>query len=330
VTTRRAFIGALAGGLVAAPLAAESQQARKVWRIGVLWSSSPSLVAPTRVALRQGLRDLGYVEGQNCVFEDRYAEDKPDRLRPLMAELVRLRVDVIVTQGTIAARAAKEGTSTIPVVMTFVSDPVDAGLIGSFARPGGNLTGITNVGSELSSKRLELLKVALPKLSRVAVLWDSTGPSGPADYGRRATEEAGRSLGLALQVLAIQGPEDFPRAFDAAVNGRAEALLVLPSPILAWHVKSLVDLAAKRRLPAMYQWREFVEAGGLMAYGPNRVDQFGRAAIYVDKILKGAKPGDLPVERPTKFEFVVNLKTAKALGLTIPPSLLGRADELIQ
>jgi putative ABC transport system substrate-binding protein len=328
---RRAFMAMMAGGLLAAPRAAGAQKAGKVWKIGVLWTSSPSLVSPAQAALRQGRRELGYVEGQNIAVEDRYAENNPERLRELAAELVRLRADVIVTQGTPAAKAAKEATRTVPIVMTLVGDPVGMGLISSFARPGGNVTGLSNIASELNSKRLALLKEAVPKLSRLAVLWDSTGSAPQGDpYGRRATEEAGRSLGLAVQILTVRGPGDFPSAFGAASKEHAEALLVLPSRILAWNVKPLVELAEKHQMPTMYQTREFVDAGGLMAYGASSVPLFARAAFFVDKILKGAKPADLPIEQPTKFELVINLKTAKALGLTIPPSLLQRADQVIE
>ncbi len=329
--TRRTFLCGLILGTLSVPLAADAQQVGKVWRIGILWASSPSRLSGAYAALGQGLREFGYVEGQNIVVENRYAEDRVERLHDLVVELVRLRADVIVTQGTPAAQAAKDATRTIPIVMTVVGDPVGTGLISSLARPGGNITGVTNIAAELSSKRLELLKEALPRVSRVAVLWDSTGPAPPTDpFGRRATEEAARSLRLTLQTLAVRGPNDFPGAFEAAVEGRAEALVVLPSPILVSYIKPLVELAVKHRLPAMYQVKEFVEAGGLMSYGPSLRDHFRRAAAYVDKILKGAKPADLPIEQPTKFELIINLKTAKALGLTIPPSLLLRADQVIE
>jgi putative ABC transport system substrate-binding protein len=329
MTTRRVFLGALTAGLVTPP-AAHAQGPRKIWRVGILWTTSPPLVASARAGLLAALRDLGYVEGRNVAFEDRYAEDRPERLPKLVAEFLRLPVDVIVTQGTPAAQAAKEATRSIPVVMTLVANPVGIGLVASLAHPGGNVTGLTNIGGELSAKRLELLKDALPKLSRVAVLWDSSGPADADRYGRLATERSAQTLGLTLQLVSIQRTEELPRAFEAASHGRAEALLVLPSPILAWNIKPLVELAAKHRLPTIYQWRAFAEVGGLMSYGPSSVEQLARAAVYVDKILKGAKPADLPVEQPTKFELVINLKTAKALGLTIPPSLLQRADEVIQ
>jgi len=333
VTTRRAFIGTLAGGLLAAPLAAEAQQAAKVTRIGYL---SPNLAASPHLpeAFRQGLRDLGYVEGRNVVIEYRDAEGKPERLPALAAELVALKVDVIVAPAsTLAALTAMQATKTIPIVFAGVGDPVTSGLVTSLARPGGNVTGLTGLGPELVGKRLELLTQAVPGVSRVAVL------SRPGALGERTdkdmlkgVEGAGRALGVRLQFVEARGrgPEDFDRAFSDMTRARASALTVLPSAMFFNERRRLVDLAAKNRLPAVYPLREFVDAGGLMSYGPNFADLFRRAATYVDKILKGAKPGDLPVEQPTKFELVINLKTAKALGLTIPQSLLGRADQVIE
>ena len=326
-----ALAAAIVCNLLVASLGVEAQQRGTIPRIAVLWNSSPPLVAPLRDAFRDGLRELGYVEAQNIAIEHRYGEDKPERLRQLASELVRLRPAVIVAQGTPSALAARGATSTIPIVMTTAGDPVGSGLVSNLARPDGNVTGLTNLAAELSSKRLQMLKEARPMLSRVAVLWDSTGPAPPADpYGRKATEEAGRSLGLKLQILAVRGLSDFPEVFESAVKAGAEAVVVLPSPILARHRKSLVELAAKHRLPAMYQASEFADAGGLMAYGPSNAALYHRAAYYVDRLLKGAKPADLPVEQPTTFELVINLKTARALGLTIPPSLLLRADQVIE
>jgi putative tryptophan/tyrosine transport system substrate-binding protein len=330
VTTRRAFIGTLAGGLLAAPLAAEAQQAAKVARIGYL---SPSLATSPhlREAFRQGLRDLGYVEGRNLVIEYRGAEGKPERLPALAAELVALKVDVIVVTSTPAALAAKQATRTIPIVFIAVADSVASGLVTSLARPGGNVTGLSLLTSELVGKRLELLKQAVPGVSRVAVLWQ------PGDYGERTekdilkkAEVTAPALGARLQVVEARGPADIDRAFSDMTRARAGALMVLGSTMFFTERRRLVDLAAKHRLPAVYPTRDSVDAGGLMSYGPNLADLFRRAATYVDKILKGAKPADLPVEQPTKFELVINLKTANALGLTIPQSVLGRADEVIQ
>jgi putative ABC transport system substrate-binding protein len=316
--------------LLAAPLAAEAQQAAKVARVGYLAGSlagGPHLPE----AFLQGLRDLGYVEGRNVVIEYRDAEGKFERLPALAAELVALKVDVIVAASTLPAAAAKQATRTIPIVFAATGDPVTSGLVTSLARPGGNVTGLSVVAPELVGKRLEQLKQAVPGVSRVAVLWH------PGFLGERAekdmlkeAEVAGRALGVRLQFVEARGPEEFDRAFSDMTRARAGALTVLPSTMFLIERRRLVDLAAKNRLPAVYTWRESVDAGGLMSYGPNLADLYRRAANYVDKILKGAKPADLPVEQPTKFELVINLKTAKALGLTIPRSLLLNADELIQ
>jgi putative ABC transport system substrate-binding protein len=320
----------MAGGLLAAPLVAEAQQAVKVARIGHL---SPDLAARTHLyeALRQGLRDLGYVEGRNVVIEIRDAEGKLERLPALAAELVALKVDVIVTAGTPAALAAKQATRTVPIVSAGVSDPVASGLITSLARPGGNVTGLSTFAPELVGKCLELLKQAVPGVSRVAVLREPGGLGERTDKEMlKAADGATRALGVRLQVVEAQGPADFDRAFSDMTRVRAGALTVLPSNMFNTERRRLVDLAAKNRLPAVYERREFVDAGGLMSYGSNFADLFRRAASYVDKILKGAKPADLPIEQPTRFELVINLKTAKALGLTIPQPLLLRADEVIQ
>ncbi len=327
------LIALLAVFLLAAPLAATAQQAAKIARIGYL---APNLVANPHLpeAFRQGLRDLGYVEGRNVVIEYRDAEGKRERFPALAAELVALKVDVIFVGGsTQATLAAMQATKTIPIVFTGVGDPVTSGLVTNLARPGGNVTGFSGLGPELVGKRLELLTQAVPGVSRVAVL------SRPGALGERTdkdmlkgVEVAARALGVQLQFVEARGrgPEDFDRAFSDMTRARAGALTVLPSAMFLTERRRLVALAAKNRLPAVYTSREFVDAGGLMAYGANVADVFRRAATYVDKILKGAKPGDLPVEQPTKFELVINLKTAKALGLTIPPSLLQRADEVIQ
>jgi putative tryptophan/tyrosine transport system substrate-binding protein len=327
---RRAFLGVVTGGLLAAPLAVEAQQASKVARIGYL-GDPLTFGAHVLEAFRQGLRDLGYVEGRNLVIEYRDAEGKLERLPALAAELVALTVDVIVAAGTPQALAAKQATKTIPIVFPAVADPVATGLVTSLARPGGNVTGLTGLAPELVGKCLEQIKQVVPKVSRVAVLWQ------PGAYGERTekdmlkrAEVAGRALGMRLQVVEARGPVDFDRAFSDVTSARAGALTVFGTVTFANERRRLVDLAAKNRLPAVYPWKVFVDAGGLMSYGPNLADLYRRAATYVDKILKGAKPGDLPVEQTTKFELVINLKTAKALGLTIPPSLLQRADQVIE
>jgi len=330
VTTRREFIGTLAGSLLTAPLAAEAQQAAKVPRIGYV-STNLAANPHLREAFLQGLRDLGYVEGRNVVIEYRSAEGKLERFPALAAELVALKVDVIVAANTRAALAAKHATRTLPIVFATAVDPVTNGLVTSLARPGGNVTGLSNLAPELVGKCLEQLTLAVPGVTRVAVLWQ------PGGYAERTEKDmlkeaavAARALGVRLQFVEARGPEDFDRAFSDMTRARADALTVLTSVIFVSERRRLVDLAAKNRLPAVYPGREFVDAGGLMAYGSDLADLNRRAATYVDKILKGAKPADLPVEQPTKFELVINLKTAKALGLTIPPSLLGRADEVIQ
>ena len=329
---RRAFLAIIAGGLLTAPLAAEAQQAGKIIRIGYLsfnLATSPHL----REAFRQGLRDLGYVEGRNLVIEYRSAEGKRERLPALVTELLALKVDVIVTEGgnTVVPLAAKQATRTLPIVFASAADPVGSGLVTSLARPGGNVTGLSGLSTELVGKRLELLTQAVPGVGQVAVLWL------PGVYGERTEKEmltgaevAARGLGVRLQFVEARGPADFDRAFSDMTRARAGALTVLPSNMFTRERRRLVDLAAKHRLPAVYPLREYVDAGGLMSYGASLTDSCRRAATYVDKILKGAKPGDLPVEQPTKFELVINLKTAKALGLTITPSLLQQADQVIE
>ena len=329
--TRRTFLRSPAGGLLAVPFAVEAQQAGKVPRIGYL--SLNAVANPhLREAFRQGLRDLGYVEGRNVVIEYRDAEGKYERLPALAAELVALKVDVIVTGGgTPTALAAKQATRTLPIVFSSSADPVTDGLVSSLARPGGNITGLSNFTPELVGKCLEHLKHAVPRASRAAVLWQPGRTAERTDKDMlRAAEVAARALGVRLQFVEARGPADIDRAFSDMTRPRADALTVLGSNMFLNERRRLVDLAAKHRLPAAYTVREYVDAGGLMAYGPNFADMFRRAATYVDKILKGAKPGDLPVEQPTKFELVVNLKTAKALGLTISQSVLGRADEVIR
>jgi putative ABC transport system substrate-binding protein len=279
-------------------------------------------------AFRQGLRELGYVEGKNIVIEWRSTEDKPDRLPALATELVSLKVDVIVTGGPSATRAAKGATSTIPIVMSTDPDPVANGFVASLARPGGNITGLATLAPELSGKRLELLKETVPKLSRVAVFGTSTTPGNAQNI--KETELAARAFGLQLQSLDVRAPKDMETAFRAAGKARAESIIVLSGPMVNSHRSQIVDLAVKSRLPAIYPWPEYVEDGGLMSYGPSLTDLNRRAATYVDKILKGRKPADLPVEQPIKFEFIVNLKAAKQIGLTIPPNVLVRADRVIR
>ncbi len=327
---RRTFLGTLAGGLLAAPLTADAQPAAKVYRIGLLGGYSPTSKESSHVweGFFQGLRELGYVEGQNILIEGRWYGDRNERLPALAAELVRLKVDVIVAGAVPAPEAAQRATSTIPIVMLNHFDPVGSGLVVSLASPGRNVTGLSLLGTELVGKRLQLLKEAMPGISRVAVLSDPTNPTQALLL--REAEGAARSLKVQLQVLEARAPSDFAGAFSAMTKNRAGALITLGGNMFFGHRTRIVDLAAQSRLPAIYSTKEFAEAGGLMAYGVSLRESFRRAATYVDKILKGAKPGDLPVEQPTKFEMVINLKAAKALGLTIPQSLLGRADEVIQ
>jgi putative tryptophan/tyrosine transport system substrate-binding protein len=303
-------------------------QPTKVPRIGYLSSASPSAGASRIQAFHQGLRELGYVEGKNVVIEYRYAEGKLDRLPALAAELVRLKVDVIVTSAAVATRRAKETTVTIPIVMAQDGDPVGSGHVASLARPGGNITGLSSLSPEISGKRLELLKEIVPRLSRVVVLGTSTSPGSA--QGLRETELAARAFGAQLQYLDILDPKDIESTFREASKGRADGVLVLSSPVFNSHRTQVVELAAKSRLPTIYYATEWVDDGGLMTYGTNIADLYRRAAVYVDKILKGAKPADLPVERPIKFEFIINLKAAKQIGLTIPPNVLARADKVIR
>jgi len=305
-----------------------AQQSKEVPRIGFLVASNSSANSDRIEAFRQGLRELGYVEGKNVVIEYRAAEGKLDRLPGLAADLIHHSVDVIVTAGPADTRAAKKATTTIPIVMTFDNDPVGNGFVASLARPGGNITGMSTLAPELSGKQLELLKEIIPKLARVAVFGNSTNPGNA--LALRAIELAAGDLKLKLQSLDVLTPRDIAAAFRSASKGRDEAVLVLGSPVINAQRTQLVDLAVKSRLPAIYYTREVVEAGGLMAYGVNRNDLARRSATYVDKILKGAKPADLPVEQPVKFEFVVNLKAAKRIGLTIPPNVLVRADKVIR
>jgi len=307
---------------------AEAQQPTKVARIGFLNAPPLASISARIDAFRQGLRELGYVEGKNIVIAYRSAEGKAERVPDLAAELVRLKVDVIVSSGPTSTHQAKKATSTIPIVMAFDDDPVGSGLVASLARPGRNITGLSTLSPELSGKQLELLKEIIPTLSRVAVLGTSNRP-GTAQ-GLRETKLAAGALGVQLQYLDVPSPKDIEVAFREARNARAEAVLVLGSPVLNSQRKQILDLAAKSRLPATYSRPEYVEEGGLMTYGVSISDLFRRSATYVDKILKGRTPADLPVEQPIKFEFIINLKAAKQIGLTIPPNVLARADKVIR
>ena len=324
VMDRRTFLAGTGAVLLAAPLAAKAQQAGKVPRIGFLRSGPPPQAFVE--GFQQGLRELGYVEGQNILIEYRFADGGTAQLADLGAELLRLKVDVILASATPAALAAKNLTQTVPVVFAAVLDPVDSGVVNSLSRPGGNLTGVSFMSIDLATKRVELLKEIVPRLSRLAVL----GNLAHASYASqiRAIETGARSLGVKVEAIGVRGPNDFEAAFRAA--RKTQGLIQLDEVLFSTHRASLVRLAVANQLPTVYGFREHVEAGGLMSYGANFRELYRRAAVFVDKILKGAKPGDLPVEQPMKFELVINLKTAKALGLTIPPSLLARADEVIQ
>ena len=326
---RRSFIGRIAGGLVAVPLVASAQQTAKVPRVGWLSPGSGTSDENFLASFRDGLRELGWVAGQNIAIESRWAEGRFERLPDLAAELVRLKVDVIVASVTQASLAAKHATGTIPIVMVGVGDPLGSGLVASLARPGGNVTGPSSMLAEASGKQLALLKETVPKASPVAVLWNPANPVWQA-AALKETESAAQALGLRLQLLEARGPDELEGAFAAMTRERAGALFIPADIIFVRYAQRIADLAASYRLPAMFGFREHVQAGGLMSYAANFGVMFRRAATFVDKILKGAKPGDLPVEQPTKFELVINLKTAKALGLTIPQSLLLRADEVIQ
>ena len=322
----RISLWSLAVALVAIVSPAEAQQQANMARLGWLASGSPSGVAPLTGAFRQGLRELGYVEGKNVVIEYRYADGNPERLPELATEIVHLKVDVIVVAADPAIRAVQKATTTIPVVM-IADDPLGLGFIASLARPGGNLTGLSFMSTELAGKRLELLKEAFPKISRIAVLRAST-----LTHGQQAKEIqlAAQPLGIQVQIVQVQVPDDFENAFLTITKERPGALLVLRTSLFRTHALRIKNFAEESRLPTMYDDRVFVEAGGLMSYGTNTLAFYKHAATYVDKILKGAKPADLPVEQPTKFELVINLKTARQIGLTIPPKVLARADKVIK
>ncbi len=326
---RVSLVGLLAVFLLAAPLASGAQPASKVYRIGYLGTTpTTSETGHTSEVLVGRLRELGYVEGRNMVIERRFSEGRDERYRALAAELVNLKVDLIIAPGTAAALAAKEATSTIPIVTVLVGDPVGSRLIASLARPGGNVTGMSSSATDITAKGLELLKEISPRLSRVAVLWNRTIPVQVASL--KELEAAARTLRVRLQPIDVRTPKDIETAFTTMTKERAEALIPLDGPFMFVQRRRIADLAVQHRLPTVCLQRLYPDAGALMSYGPNFTDLYGRAATYVDKILKGAKPGDLPVEQPTKFELVINLKTAKALGLTIPQSVLGRADEVIR
>ena len=325
---KKIFRLALSTLLFALSVSAQAQQPTKVPRVGFQSDAPASSVTARTEAFRQGLRELGYIEGKNIIIEWRYGEGKIEHRSELAAELVRLKVDVIVSAGPTVTRALKEATSTIPIVMAQDTDPVGSGFVASLARPGGNITGLATLSSEISGKQLELLTEIVPRLSRVAVIGNSTTP-GDAQALKEA-ELAAAAFKVQLQYLEVRNPKDIDTAFRAANKGRADALLVLGNPVLNAHRTQVVDRAAKGRLPATYSRPEFIAAGGLMYYGTNYNDLSRRAATYVDKILKGTKPADLPVEQPTKFEFIINLKAAKQIGLTIPPNVLVRADTVIR
>jgi putative ABC transport system substrate-binding protein len=329
ITRTLGLITILVLSIFAVPLAAATQQAPKIAKIGALFPGNPAATAHLLEAFRQGLRELGHVEGKTFVLEPRYGEARAERVPELARELVSLKVDVIVVVSDLAIAAAKQQTRTIPIVMAVSTDPLGTGFVASLARPGGNVTGLSMMSPELSGKRLELLREAVPRLSRVAFLWNPDIRGAVLDYNQ--TEATARSLSLSLQSVEVSRAEDLDRAFSAVTEQRAQALIVPgPNPVTFANRSRIASFAQRNRLPSMYGVRDFVDAGGLMSYGPSPLAMFRRAATFVDKILKGVKPADLPVEQPTRFELVINLTTAKALGLTIPQSVLFRADHLIQ
>ena len=330
VVRKRGFCFALCAVLIAFCAVIEAQQTAKIPRVGYLTAGGDANTpGPEVETFRQGLRDLGYIEGKNVLIEYRGAEGKQDRIPALVAELIQIKVDSLVITSLPAIRAAKQASKTIPIVMVTSVDPVATGLVDSLARPGGNVTGLTRLTRDLSGKRLELLTEIVPKISRVAVLWEEGIPGSPISL--KEYEVAANGLKLTLHSLEVQSSKpDLEGAFQAAVKARAGALLTILGPVLGRHSTAIAGLAAKHRLPSMYERIDFVEAGGLVSYTTNDSDNFRRAAVYVDKILKGSKPADLPVEQPTKFELVINLKTAKQIGITIPPNVLARADRVIR
>jgi ABC-type uncharacterized transport system substrate-binding protein len=325
----RVFCIALSPVLFSLCVSVEAQQPAKIPRIGIVSGSGASNPGPYIEAFRRGLRDVGHVEGKNILVEYRYADGKMDRIPTLVSELVQLNVDVLVATNFPAIRAAKETTKTIPIVMVATVDPVATGIVDSLARPGGNITGLTRLTQELSGKRLELLTEVLQRMSHVGVLWDANSSSAAIAF--REYETVARALKIQLQSLEVRGPNpDFDTTFQAAAKARASALITVRNSVLNRYPKQIANLAIKNRLPSMSEGAEYVEAGGLMSYSANDAESYKRAAVYVDKILKGAKPADLPVELPTKFEFIINLKNAKQIGLTIPPNVLARADKVIR
>jgi putative ABC transport system substrate-binding protein len=325
---RRELIAAL-GGAAVWPLSARAQVDGRKYTIGIFSAGNEFAVAPAlSAAFFKALRELGWVEGKNVAFEHRYAENRLERLPELAADLVRRKVDVIAAAGTLAPLAAKRATTTIPIVMTAAGDPLGSGLVASLARPDGNVTGMSLMATDLGAKRLELLKEVLPRLSRVAVLWNADNPYSVLVF--KETQAGGRTLGIEVRSLEVRGPGDFDSAFEAAKGLRPDALITVEDPLTGDHRTRIAEFTARQQLPSLHGIREFVAAGGLISYGPSIADLFRRAAYYVDKILRGAKPADLPVQQPTKFEMVINLKTAKALGLTVPATLLAQADEVIE
>jgi putative ABC transport system substrate-binding protein len=327
VNRRRKLLVALGASALTAPLASFAQQQGKIWRIGLLWDS-PDVFPDALEAFRQGLRELGYVEGRNVAIDYRWAEGKPERMRELAEELVRLKVDVIMAPSSIYTGAAKRATAKIPIIFMSHADPLGSGHVASLARPGGNVTGLSLMMTETNVKGLELFKEAVPALARVAVIWDPATPShGP---GLKAVEAAGPALGLRIQSVPVRSATEYDDAFSAIIRERANGVLVLSTPLFIAGAKRLAELALRHNLPSLFGPKHHVEAGGLMSYSPDRADLWRRCAIYVDKILKGAKPADLPVQQPTKFELVVNLKTAKTLGIKIPQLVLLRADQVIE
>jgi putative ABC transport system substrate-binding protein len=322
---RREFITLLGSTTLVWPLAAQGQQGGKKYVIGRFGAGSASILSDL---ITEALRELGWVEGENVVFERRYADNRLERLPEMAADLVRLKVDVIMAGGTLAPLAAKRATSTIPIVMTDSGDPLGSGLIASLAHPGGNVTGMSLMAPDLGGKRLELLKELLPRLARVAVLWNAANPYSAIVF--KETQAAARTLGIEVQSLEVRGPDDLDGAFEAVRKQRPDAMITVEDPLTFTYRKRIADFATGQQLPSLSGLREFVAVGGLTSYGANLADLYRRAAGYVDKILKGAKPAGLPVQQPTKFDLVINLKTAKAIGITIPPSLLARADEVIE
>jgi putative tryptophan/tyrosine transport system substrate-binding protein len=325
---RREFITLLGGAMALWPLAAAAQQTAKLPVVGFLTAGSPGVGTPALPALLEGLRELHWIDGKTVVIEYRYAENRNERLTELAADLVRRKVDVIVTAGTLAPLAARHATTTIPIVMTSAGDPLGSGLVAGLAQPGGNVTGLSMMMADVSGKRLELIKELVPGLSRVAVLWNSANPYPTVVF--KETKDAARTLGIEVQSLEVKGPDDFATVFASAKQRRPDALFTIDDPLILSQPDQIVEFAAANRLPAIYSVPRFAEAGGLMAYGASITDLYYRAATYVDKILRGAKPGELPIEQPTKFELVINLKTAKSLGLTVPQTLLVAADKVIE